>query len=196
MSTTIADQLKLKQSVLDKPINLQLAILGSRSKVKLQVSSQFEYQGVKEEHTFDVINLESYDIILGTLFLYQHQVQLGFNPYQVNIQSDKSLPIKGEQVLTLESHATEIKLDCINNMCKSLKEYALPICKEAKKTPLPPLCAINHTIPLIDEHKVYLWQLLKCPEQMKPLWCEKRENYIQTGRWCFQSGQNVVPSSC
>ncbi|KAF9443694.1 hypothetical protein P691DRAFT_609362, partial [Macrolepiota fuliginosa MF-IS2] len=58
---------------------------------------------------------------------------------------------------------------------------------------LPPLHAINHVIPLLDDSKVYLWHSSKCPEALKPLWRAKWEDYIQTGHWEFQSGTNAVP---
>jgi hypothetical protein len=52
MSTTLADQLKVKKVTLNAPLGLQLAVQGSRSR------------------HFDIINLNSYDIILGTPWLF------------------------------------------------------------------------------------------------------------------------------
>jgi Retroviral aspartyl protease len=170
MSTTLADQLKVKLEVLDKPLPLQLAVSGSRGKVKVRTTMQFEYQNIKENRAFDIINVDSYDLILGTPFLFQHQVLLGFNPSQVNVRSTESLPIRGTQVLVLESRATEISASYIDSLREELTEYALSICKEAIETPLPPLRVINHVIPLNYEHKVYSWRPSQCPEQLKPLW--------------------------
>lgn len=178
ISTTLADQLKLKEPILEKPLNLQLAVSGSRSRVKHQTTPTLEYQNIKEQRTFDSINLDSYDLILGTPFMFQHQVQLGLKPSQVTIRSDLSLPIIGSQALTLESRAAEIQGDYIYGLREKLKEYALPICKAANETPLPPFRAINHAIPLIDEKKIYPYRPSKCPEQMKPLWREKRDDYL------------------
>jgi hypothetical protein len=140
MSTTLADQLKVKIELLDKPLALQLAVSGSRGKVKARTSVKLEYQQISETRMFDIINLDSYDLILGTLFLFQHQVLLGFNPSQVSIRSTESLPIRGTQVLVLESRATEIASAYhIESLCEELCQYALPICREAIETPLPPL---------------------------------------------------------
>ena len=166
---------------------------GSRGKVKVRTAVHFEYQKINESRTFDIINVDSYDLILGTPFLFQHQILLGFNPSQVNVRSTESLPIKGTQVLVLESRATEVVMDHIDSLREELRQYALPICKEAIETPLPPLRAINHVIPLNDEHKVYSWRPSRCPEQLKPLWRAKREDYLRTGRWEFRSGRNAVP---
>ena len=54
----------------------------------------FQYQGIDEEQVFDIININSYDLILGTPWLYQHQAYIRLNPGHVVIRSDKSIPIK------------------------------------------------------------------------------------------------------
>ncbi|KIM52656.1 hypothetical protein SCLCIDRAFT_32499 [Scleroderma citrinum Foug A] len=68
----IAVVLKLERIWLEKPLPIQLAIQGSRSK-----------------RYFNVSNLQNYDIILGTSFLYQHQGE-----------------VKGPQVSALGSRTT------------------------------------------------------------------------------------------
>lgn len=159
--------------------------------MNVSTTVDFEYQNIRERRTFDVANLDTYDLILGTPFLYQHKTLVGFNPEQVTVRSDESLPIHGKQTLKLASRATELREQRIDDLRNELKEYATPICKGASETPLPPLRAINHVIPLIDEHCVYQWRPSKCPEMMKPLWREKRGGYLNTGRWEYYSGTNV-----
>jgi len=192
VSTTVADQLKLKLTLLDKPLPLQLAVSGSRGKVKPQATANLQYQMINEQRVFDIINVDSYDLILGTPFLFQHQVLLGMNPSQVNIRSAESLPIRGAQTLVLESRLTKIEIIRISALRDELRDYATDICKEAIETPLPPFRVINHVIPIIDEHKVYSWRPSKCPEPLKPLWRQKRDDYLASGRWQFRSGQNAV----
>ncbi|KAG2157806.1 uncharacterized protein EDB93DRAFT_1101114 [Suillus bovinus] len=51
MSTTLADQLCIKHIPLDKPLTIQLAVQGSRSKVNFGATAQFAYQHVKEERS-------------------------------------------------------------------------------------------------------------------------------------------------
>ena len=154
-STTLVDQLQLPLDVLDKPLNLQLAVSGSRSKVNATTTPWLSYQHINEHRTLDVANLDSYDLILGMPFLFQHKILLGFNPAQVTVQSNVSLPIQGTQTIVLESRAAEILADERQRLREELKAYARDICKEAIKTPLPPLRDIDHIIPLIDENKVY-----------------------------------------
>lgn len=192
ISTTLVDQLKLKLVELDKPLPLQLAMSGSRSKVKVQTTVNFKYQNISEQWLFDVINVDSYDLILGTPFLFQHQVLLGFNPSQVNVQSDASLLIKGTQVLALESRQTEIANNHIESLVENLSQYALPICKDTSETLLPPLRAVNHPVPMIDPNRVYKQCPLRCPELLRPLWNVKHDEYLWTRHWKFHSGLNAV----
>jgi RNase H-like domain found in reverse transcriptase/Reverse transcriptase (RNA-dependent DNA polymerase)/Retroviral aspartyl protease len=193
ISTTVADQLKLKLIILDKPLPLQLAVSGSQGKVKQQATARLQYQAVDEQRVFDIINVDSYDLILGTPFLFQHQVLLGMNPSQVNVRSDISLPIWGTQTLVLESRVTEIESNHIEDLWEELRAYAKDICKEAIDTLLPPLHVINHVILQNDKHKVYSWRPSKCPEPLKALWRQKWEDYLKCGCWQFCSGCNAVP---
>jgi hypothetical protein len=74
MSSTLVDQLQVKRTMLDVPLSLQLAVQGSRSKVNTVAMMQLQYQDINETRTFDVINLNSYDLILGTPWMHQHQI--------------------------------------------------------------------------------------------------------------------------
>ncbi|KIK33352.1 hypothetical protein CY34DRAFT_27054 [Suillus luteus UH-Slu-Lm8-n1] len=176
MSVTLAEQLKVPRQELTKPIVVQLA-----------------YQTIKEERYFDVINLQSYDLVLGTPFLYQHKVMIGLNPPRVVVGSATPLPMKGREVTTLESRAVEIQEEDLEKVRDHLKDLAHPLCAKASETRLPPLRAINHTIPLIDEGKIYPWRPSRCPEPLRPQWAEKRRSYLASGRWQVTSAGNTVP---
>ncbi|KAG9124852.1 DEIH-box ATPase [Ceratobasidium sp. 392] len=102
LSSTIVDQLKLEKYVLTKPLQLQMAMAGSRGMLTISTNAQITYQSINEKRDFDVGNLESYNAILGMPFLYQHSMQLSFNPNSVFIGSDKSLPLDGLTFLTQE----------------------------------------------------------------------------------------------
>lgn len=71
--------------------------------------------------------------------------------------------------------------------------HAAPLFREAKDTPLPPLRVINHSIPLIDANKTYVTRRSKCPDVLRALWAQKRQDYIKTGRWEVATGQNAMP---
>lgn len=109
MSSTVADQLKVKKAQLASPLGLQLAVQGSRSKINSGVSVKFEYQKITEDRYFDIINLSSYDLILGTPWLYQHQVSVGFNPARVLVGSDVALPLDGVSITSIASRAVALE---------------------------------------------------------------------------------------
>ena len=76
---------------------------------------------------------------------------------------------------------------------KDLMTYAEPLCRKVEETELPPLRAINHTIPLIDENKVYSWRPSRCLEVFRTQWNEKRDAYLKSGRWKMTTARNTVP---
>ncbi len=163
ISTTIVDQLGLKRIVLSVPLPLQMAVQGSRSKINCRVHCNFEYQSLKGECYFDVANLSSYNVILGTPWLYQHKVIVGFNSSKVIMGSIMPCPMQGPAVGILESRATVIYEESLMGYHQELIEYARLLFKKASETLLPPLRAINHQIPLIEPDKVYPWRPSCCP---------------------------------
>ncbi|KIK51833.1 hypothetical protein GYMLUDRAFT_109337, partial [Collybiopsis luxurians FD-317 M1] len=193
ISTTFADQINLRKIELTKPIPLQLAVQGSRSKINYGVKVQIEYQGINENRYFDIANLSNYDLVLGTPFCFQHKVLVGFNGPRVIIGSKESVPILGENVSKLSSRAMDLYEDHIEMVRKELISYAKPLCRTMAETDLPPLRAINHTIPLIDESKILPWRPSKCPEKFRTQWAEKRDAYLHSGRWRVTSSGNTVP---
>ena len=80
LSTTVVDQLQLPRVTYEKPLSVQLAVHGTQSKINCGTTVNFQYQTINCDQRFDITNLDNYDVILGTPFLYQHQVVVGFNP--------------------------------------------------------------------------------------------------------------------
>ena len=58
---------------------------------------------------------------------------------------------------------------------------------------LPPLRAINHQIPLIDENKTYTYHLPRCPEALRPLLMEKIQRYERAGWWVSATVPQAAP---
>ena len=193
ISTTMADQLAIKREPLDTPLSLQLAVQGSRSKVNARATVNLRYQNIDETRTLDIINLNNYDLILGTPWMFQHQVCIGFNPARVVIGSDSALPMKLGIDTKLMAAGISLEEQRIDEVREELRRYAEPLCKEMHETGLPPMRDINHTIPLIDEKKTYPWRPSRCPEAFREQWAEKRDAYLKTGRWEVTSAGNTVP---
>ena len=180
--------------MLDTPLSLHLAVQGSRSKVNARATIQLKYQGINKTRTLDIINLNNYDLILGTPFMYQHQICLGFNPARVVIGSDEPLPLKADfDTKLMVSMLDTLEEKEIETVREKLHQYADPICKEVNETDLPPFHAINHSIPLIDESKIYPWRPSRCPEVFRAQWAEKRDVYLKLGRWEVTASGNTVP---
>ncbi|KAG9223419.1 hypothetical protein CCMSSC00406_0007606 [Pleurotus cornucopiae] len=193
LSTTIVDQLGLKKVQLQTPLSLQLAVQGSRSKINFGCRAKLEYQDTDGERYFDVANIANYDIILGTPWMFQHKVTLGINPPRVVVGSSLALPLKGPDVTTLASRSMLIVEENIQKARAHLREYVLPVCQNVEDSPLPPLRAINHSIPLIDPSKIYSWRPSRCPEPLREQWSTKWRAYIATGRWQVTNSGNTVP---
>src|SRR5438309_11312430 len=102
---------------------------GSRGTLHHGVCARIEYQSIDEKREFDVANLDNYDVILGTPFLFQHSVRLSFNPYGVYIGSAKSLPLDGENVIHINSLSADIWGMRIAELRETLREEAKAVCK-------------------------------------------------------------------
>ena len=161
--------------------------MNTRASVKL------EYQDISETRTFDIININNYDVILGTPWMYQHQICLGFNPARVVVGSDTALAINSGADTKLMSAGIPVEEQQLEEVREELRTYTDPLCKEMHETGLPPLQDINHTIPLIDEKKTYSWRPSRCPEALQEQWTEKRDAYLKIGRWEITSAGNTVP---
>ena len=123
----------------------------------------------------------------------QHQICLRFNPARVVVGSDEALPLKaGLDTKLMVSMLTpnEKQLEAAR---EELHQYAELLCKEMSETDLPPLWAINHVIPLINESTTYSWHPSRCPEAFKAQWAEKRDAYVKSGQWKITSAGNTVP---
>ncbi|PBK71043.1 hypothetical protein ARMSODRAFT_1017810 [Armillaria solidipes] len=134
MSTQLVDQLKSKD-------------LAQRFSVEQRFSSSTRASKWSITLTLQI------SLALGTPWLYQHNICVCFNLSSIEIGSDTALPMVGNNVSQIWSQAMIVSEDAVEQVHAELQEYVAPICKTASETPLPPLWAINHTIPLIDEHK-------------------------------------------
>ncbi|KAF9507805.1 hypothetical protein BS47DRAFT_1377843 [Hydnum rufescens UP504] len=172
ISTTCADQLKL-------PVENLLAVTGSQSLIHHETRVLLELQ-------------DSYDIVLGTPFLYQHSVTLGSNPSHFVIGNTDPLPLRGQDISVIPSCRATIIKENIETLQQQLRTECADLCKAVEETPLPPLHNINHSIPLIDETKVYKSRRSTCPEALRPLWNKKWDAMINTGHWEYHVGPNAA----
>ncbi|KAG6883961.1 hypothetical protein C0993_002472, partial [Termitomyces sp. T159_Od127] len=108
MSSMLSNQLKVQKIELEWPLALHLAVQGSRSRINFGTRVNLKYQAIDEEHYLDIANMLGYDVILGTPWLFQHGVLVGFNPAQVVVQHNISKPMKGDDVSRIAAQAVEV----------------------------------------------------------------------------------------
>jgi hypothetical protein len=194
MSTTLAEQLKVKKEPLESQLIVQLAAQGSKTKVNCYTMVKLQYGCISAERCFDIMNVDGYDLILGTPFIWQHKIMIGLNPARIVIGSEVPEPlINGEGVGVLASRAAQLKEEGLESIRSELREYASPLFQKASETELPPLRRINHRIPIKDKEKRYPFRVSKCPEGFREQWNAKRDVFLKSGRWQYAQGTNAAP---
>ena len=86
ISLEFAMSANLKAHELEEPVPLQLGTVGSHSKINFGLFADFELSSKKGSHYFDVVNIDRYDVILGTEFMRKHGVALDFDLDEVRVR--------------------------------------------------------------------------------------------------------------
>ena len=69
---------KIEPFLLDKPIEIQLTVAGSKSIINYGANATIKYNEKELKEYFDIVNIDYYDAILGTPFLRKHEVVIDF----------------------------------------------------------------------------------------------------------------------
>jgi len=81
----------LKVHQLMEQIPIQLGTKGSKSQINHGTKACIKIGTVENYHYFDVINIDRYDIIIGTVFMKQHRIVLDFKKDQVGREEKTSM---------------------------------------------------------------------------------------------------------
>ncbi|KAI0748824.1 hypothetical protein BC629DRAFT_1261377, partial [Irpex lacteus] len=133
---------------------------------------------------FDVVNLDHYDMVIGVPFMRRHAVVIDFG--------SNDLRVEGRSVTTASSVLTRDDIPHLRE--EWLRKYA--DIRGGVPAKLPPFREINHSIPLIDESKVYKYHLPKCPDALKPKLIEKINRYEEAGWWIRTNVPQAMPMMC
>ena len=88
---------------LENPVQLQLGTVGSRSMINFGTKTRLELGPVREDNAYlDVVNIDRYDMIIGTPFMRKHGLVLDFEK--------NALTVQGELVHTLTSGQEDLML--------------------------------------------------------------------------------------
>ncbi|KAJ7102981.1 hypothetical protein C8R43DRAFT_963863 [Mycena crocata] len=68
----------IKVFPIQSEITLQLGTAGSRSKINHGMTATVEYDDIKSEEYLDIVNLDQFDLIIGTKFMRKHKMSLDF----------------------------------------------------------------------------------------------------------------------
>jgi hypothetical protein len=113
MSPNFAHTARLQTVVLEQPVNLQLAIVGSHSIVNYGTSGLIKFREFVSDEYFDITNIDYYDIILGTPFLTKWGISLEFSS-QGRIRIKGQIVPQGRLVDPAEApNAVSISAECI-----------------------------------------------------------------------------------
>ena len=63
---------------LEQPIGLQLTCVGSKSTINYGAKSTITFRNARVKEYFDIVNIDYYDVILGTPFLWRLNIMLEF----------------------------------------------------------------------------------------------------------------------
>ncbi len=87
MSPPFADVLKALVFQLMNPVVLQLGTVGSRSRINFGTKSKIVSEGYMGPGYFDIVNIDKYNVIIGTPFMHEHGVILDFETKCVQIRT-------------------------------------------------------------------------------------------------------------
>ncbi|KAA1473690.1 hypothetical protein DENSPDRAFT_780181, partial [Dentipellis sp. KUC8613] len=68
----------LKVIELENPATLQLGCIGSKSKINYGSTPRLHFEAVYTDHYVDIVNIDRYDMIIGTPFMRKHGITLDF----------------------------------------------------------------------------------------------------------------------
>ena len=129
---------------------------------------------------------------MGTPLLFQHKIATCINPPCVVVGSNEPARIEGLDVVTINSSAADLLSDGLEDLKKQLRAEAEDLCPDTSRTTLPPLRAVNHTIPPMDPKKVYRFR----PSRSLEAFCKqqriKKNPHLETGHWRTATGHNTI----
>src|SRR3984957_4579125 len=91
-SPDLARVAELPLLALDKPVTLQLGCSGSRSKVNFATAAMINFELVHALTFLDIVNLDKYDCVLGTLFMTKHKITLDLGSHEIIIHGKMCIP--------------------------------------------------------------------------------------------------------
>ncbi|EIW56799.1 uncharacterized protein TRAVEDRAFT_127897, partial [Trametes versicolor FP-101664 SS1] len=84
---------------LQEPVGLQLGTKGSRTKINFGAQAEIALGSVRNAHYFNVLDIDKYDAILGTVFCCKYGIVLDFANDRVSVRK-QSIPLFKEEAIS------------------------------------------------------------------------------------------------
>ncbi|KIJ54616.1 hypothetical protein M422DRAFT_140122, partial [Sphaerobolus stellatus SS14] len=178
----------IRMQKLPKPIGIQQAFQGSRAKLYYTATMDITIGQQTYTETFNIANVDYYNIMLGTPFLRRVKANIDFNGLG-------SIVINEETIDNDLSVCIQITKDDFTHLCSQWKEKYADLFGDIPLE-LPPMCEVNHRIKLIDPDKRFNYLLPKCPEALRPQLHTKIDRYLKAGWWEPTTALQAVPMLC
>ncbi|KAJ7573831.1 hypothetical protein C8J56DRAFT_1065528 [Mycena floridula] len=94
---------KIKAHPLENPMNVALGTVGSRSKINFGTYCNVKYGPIDSKEYWDVLNIDRYDAIVGTVFMRQHGIALDFKHNIIRVKGKACPTMKLSE--DVEEHA-------------------------------------------------------------------------------------------
>ncbi|KAJ7575439.1 hypothetical protein C8J56DRAFT_1063344 [Mycena floridula] len=92
ISPDFAHVAKIKAHPLENPVNVALGTVGSCSKINFGTYCSVKYGSIDSKEYWDVLNIDRYDAIVGTVFMREHKISLDFEHDVIHIKG-KAFPM-------------------------------------------------------------------------------------------------------
>ncbi|KAJ7217814.1 hypothetical protein GGX14DRAFT_337882, partial [Mycena pura] len=70
---------------IEADVTLQLGTAGSRAKINHGMRAVIKYDDIKSDEYFDIVNLDRFDVIIGTKFMRKHRISLDFGENTIRV---------------------------------------------------------------------------------------------------------------
>lgn len=101
---------RMKVHELSLEVPLQLGTVGGKSKIIFGATAKVEYASIKDECYVDIINIDKYDTIIGTVFMRKYGISLNFEQERITI--------KGVPALTMTITEEKETIACRHLICE------------------------------------------------------------------------------
>ncbi|KZT32161.1 hypothetical protein SISSUDRAFT_994344, partial [Sistotremastrum suecicum HHB10207 ss-3] len=199
MSQQFADVNKIELQEFSNPMPLQLAVKGSRSVVYYGSQAQVTHGPIDRKVQFDIINLDTYDVVFGVPSLLDIKANLNFEHETpiITIGGTNDSLFMASRVYKVNNNKKGHNMtpeEVRQKTTEWINEY--PDVFGPIPLKLPPLREINHQIPLIDENKKYHYHLPRCPDALKVELYEKIKKYTSAKWWIPKQVGQAAPMLC